>query len=163
MNHAPKPDFEYVCIAETEVQREGWLAVLVDERVMAHRMFKTTSVSGYVVADSNYDSNKLHAVCDERGSLQLVCSRRYGKHRGMGHRKQTAGRLRSKDLLEDPYDEFGSDLLHQRDAIERKFGWLTSWGGGLTHLPPWARTYRRVHRWVQAKLMLASLKLSPGN
>jgi hypothetical protein len=129
-----------------------------DERVMAHRMFKTTSVSGYVVADSNYDSNKLHAVCDERGSLQLVCRRRYGKHRGMGHRGQSVGRLRSRDILEDPYNEFGSDLLSQRDAIERKFGWLTSWGGGLTHLPPWARTYRRVHRWVQAKLMIASLK-----
>jgi hypothetical protein len=27
-----------------------------------------------------------------------------------------------------------------------------------SHLPPWARTYRRVHRWVQAKLILSRLR-----
>ncbi len=129
-----------------------------DERVMARRMLQVTDVIGYVVADSNYDSNKLHEVCDRRGNLQLLTLRRYGKGRQIGHRKQTAGRMRSKDILEDPYDDFGSDMLSQRDSIERFFGRLCSWGGGLTHLPPWVRTYRRVHRWVQAKLILATLK-----
>jgi hypothetical protein len=130
-----------------------------DERVMAERMLKTTNVRGYVVADSNYDSNKLHAVCDKRGSLQLVCRRRYGEHRKMGHRKQSAGRLRSKEILEAPNNAFGKDLLAQRDSIERTFASLTNWGGGLTHLPPWVRTHRRVKRWVQAKLIFGALKL----
>jgi hypothetical protein len=35
---------------------------------------------------------------------------------------------------------------------------LVSWGGGLTGLPAWVRTHRRVHRWVQAKLVLSALK-----
>jgi hypothetical protein len=109
---------------------------------------------GYVVADSNYDSNKLHQICDEltaQGSfLQLVTRRRYGPEHGTGHRKQTAGRLRSMHLT----------MLHDREDIERIFGHLTTWGGSLTCLPPWVRTHRRVHRWVQAKLVLSTLKRS---
>lgn len=40
-----------------------------DERVMARRMLATAEIQGYVLADSNYDSNKLHEVCDSRGNL----------------------------------------------------------------------------------------------
>ena len=129
-----------------------------DERVMAQRMFKAIRQPGYIVADSNYDSNKLHQVCDDKGNLQLVCPRRYGPGRGHGHRPQTRGRLRSKAILEDPYPHFGNELLAQRDEIERYFSQLSSWGGGLTHLPPWIRTHRRVHRWTQAKLILTTIK-----
>ena len=129
-----------------------------DERVMAGRMLKATTVVGYVVADSNYDSNKLHQVCDDNGNLQMVAPRRYGKGRGHGHRKQTVGRVRSKQILENPMPDFGRQLLKQREDIERYFGNLTSWGGGLTHLPPWVRTFKRVHRWVQAKLITNHIK-----
>ena len=130
----------------------------VDERVMARRTFRTFSEQGYVLADSNYDSNKLHATCDDHEELQLVCPRRYGASRGMGHRNQTKGRLRSRDLTEGPSD-FGRELLQQRFEIEQRFGHLTRWGGGLTCLPAWARTHYRVHRWGQAKLILTALKL----
>ena len=129
-----------------------------DERVMAERMLKTAPVQGYVVADSNYDSNKLHEVCDARENLQLVTPRRYGKGNGTGHRKQTRGRLRSIELLENPYPAFGERLLADRSEIERRFGHLSNWGGGLNGLPAWVRTHRRVHRWVQAKLVLTALK-----
>ena len=129
-----------------------------DERVMARRMLKGTDVVGYVVADSNYDSNKLHQVCDDNGNLQLVARRRYGTSPGTGHRKQTAGRMRSKEILENPSPDFGDGLMNQREAIERYFGNLTGCGGGLTHLPPWIRTYRRVFRWVQAKLITNALR-----
>lgn len=129
-----------------------------DERVMARRMLKAGEFKGYVVADSNYDSNKLHHICDVKGNLQLVVPRRYGKARGHGHRKQTRGRMRSKEILENPFPEFGNALLKLREQIERFYGNLTNWGGGLTNLPPWARTYRRVHRWVQAKLLLNAAK-----
>jgi hypothetical protein len=129
-----------------------------DERVMAERMLSTADVQGYVLADSNFDSNKLHAVCTKRGNLQLVTRRRYGPDRGHGHRPQTAARLRSKAILENPDPRFGNALYAQRETIERYYGTLTNWGGGLTHLPPWIRTYRRVHRWVQAKLILNALR-----
>jgi hypothetical protein len=135
-----------------------------DERVMAARLLGSASIQGYVVADSNYDSNKLHQICDEltaQGSfLQLVTRRRYGPEHGTGHRKQTAGRLRSMHLTENPYPAFADQMLHDRDDIERIFGHLTTWGGSLTCLPPWVRTHRRVHRWVQAKLVLSTLKRS---
>jgi hypothetical protein len=129
-----------------------------DERVMAERLLKTTNLTGYIAADANYDSNKLHKVCDARGNRQFVSPRRYGAGRKVGHRAQSPGRLRSIALLENPQPDFGRQLLKDRSAIERHFGNATNWGGGLTHLPPWARTYRRVRRWVQAKLALTALR-----
>jgi DDE family transposase len=82
-----------------------------DERVMAERLLRTAPIQGYVVGDSNYDSNKLHLVCDDRGPLQLVSRRRYGPNRGTGHRTQTKGRLRSMQLTENPYPAFADQLL----------------------------------------------------
>ena len=131
-----------------------------DERVMAERLVRTAPIQGYLVGDANYDSNPLHKVCMSRGQLQLVTPRRYGPGRGTGHRHQTAGRLRSIHLTENPFPAFGQRLLHDRDDIERRFAHVSNWGGGLTCLPPWARTHRRVHRWVQAKLVLTALKHS---
>jgi hypothetical protein len=146
----------------------GWRVAPMNkgERVMAERLLKAApaQVQGYVAADANYDSNPLHQVCEGRpaGRLQLVAPRRYGPGKGTGHRKQTAGRLRSKELLENPLPSFGAKLLEDRAQIERHFGQLVNWGGGLSCLPAWARTHRRVHRWVQAKLVLAALKRTLG-
>lgn len=129
-----------------------------DERVMAKRLLKTTNIQGYIVADANYDSNDLHKICDARGNLQFVTPRRYGPDRKVGHRAQSPGRLRSIALLENPQPYFGRQLLKDRSAIERHFGNATNWGGSLTHLPPWVRTYRRVRRWIQAKLALTAIR-----
>jgi hypothetical protein len=131
-----------------------------DERVIGERLVKNASreVMGYLVADGNYDSNPLHRVCGERGNLQLVTPRRFGSGKGMGHRKHTASRLRSIAITESPCPEFGNQLRLDRSEIERQFGNLTNWGGGLACLPAWVRTHRRVRRWVQAKLVLTRLR-----
>lgn len=129
-----------------------------DERVMARRMSRSAPIQGYVVADSNYDSNKLHDVCGARDQLQLVTPRRYGPGHGTGHHRQSPARLRSMQLTENPYPAFAHQLLKDREEIERRFAQLTNWGGGLTCLPAWVRTHRRVRRWVQAKLVLTALK-----
>lgn len=129
-----------------------------DERVMADRLLRQAAVQGYVLADSNYDSNKLHEVCRVQGELQLVAPPRYGFGRGHGHRRQSAGRLRSIELLDRPRSSFGPQLHEQRDQIERYYGRLSNWGGGLSGLPAWVRTHRRVHRWVQAKLILTAIR-----
>lgn len=137
----------------------------VDERVVARRLVREAQIQGYLVADSNYDSNPLHEVCSQVGELQLLVRPRGGLGLKKRRRVQSAGRRRAIELLEHPFPEFGHGLLRQRTDIERDFGNLTSWGGGLTHLPPWARRHRRVHRWVQAKLILDALKrrsASPG-
>jgi len=129
-----------------------------DERVMAGRILKAADIQGYLLADSNYDSNKLHAICDGRESLQLLVRRRYGPKHGTGHRRQSEGRVRSMARLENPFPAFADRLMQDRSEIERQFGSWSNWGGGLTGLPPWVRTHRRVHRWVQAKLVLTGLK-----
>lgn len=130
----------------------------VDERAMGERLLKSTCIQGYVVADANYDSNHLHKICDARGNRQLVTRRRYGPGKKIGHRAQSQGRLRSIAILENPQPDFGNQLVHDRNAIERHFANTSNWGGGLTHLPPWVRTHRRVRRWVQAKLALTALR-----
>jgi hypothetical protein len=129
-----------------------------DERVMAERMLAQTTLQGYLLADGNYETTTLHRLCDSQGSLQLVSPRRKkyrGKKPSRRHRPQ--GRLRSIELLEGP-GTFGRALLHERDQIERYYGRLSGCAAGLTHLPPWVRTHPRVHRWVQAKLLLLSLR-----
>jgi hypothetical protein len=131
-----------------------------DERVMAGRLLKAAppEVVGYIAADANYDSNKLHRACDAHGDRQLVTPRRYGPGKGTGHRKQTPGRLRSIALTEGPFPAFAARLRRDRAEIERRFGNLTNWGGGLAGRPAWVRTHRRVRRWVQAKLTRTRLK-----
>jgi hypothetical protein len=119
-------------------------------------------IQGYVVGDSNYDSNPLHAVCDQRPGLYLVTRRRKGPGHGLGRHKHTAGRLHSVQLTENPFPAFADALLAQRSEIERRFGQWVSWACGLAGLPAWVRTHRRVHRWVQAKLVLTALKRQQG-
>ena len=130
----------------------------VDERVIAVILLKQAKCAGYILADANYDTSRLHDVAISSGG-QLVSPR--GKSRrgkGLGNHYQSPGRLRSIALLEDPVSTFGCDLYKWRTAIERKFGHLTSTPGLRTHLPAWVRTQRRVTMWVQAKLILADLR-----
>ena len=131
-----------------------------DEKEMARRRVQSAALQGYLVADGNYDASELYDLCEEQGNLRLLTPLRAspGNRR---RKRQSAGRQRSiqrQDGLRDQDKPFVIDLFRQRGDIERYFGNLTSWGGGLTHLPPWVRTHRRVHRWVQAKLILNALR-----
>lgn len=63
-------------------------------------------VVGYVVGDTNYDSNRPHRVCDAHGDRHLVTPRRYGPGNGTGHRAQAPGRLRSMARVESPFPAF---------------------------------------------------------
>jgi Transposase DDE domain len=133
-----------------------------DEQTMAARLLRAAEVQGYVVGDCNYDSNPLHDVCDGLGQLQLIARRRRGAGCGLGHHRPSPGRLRCVARTANPFPGFADGLLRDRSAIERTFGNLVNWGGGLTTLPAWVRTHRRVRRWVQAKLVLAAVKRSAG-
>ncbi len=130
----------------------------VDERVIARILLETAPCVGYILADANYDTSRLHDVALSCGG-QLVSPRAKSRQgRGLGNHYQSPGRLRSIELLENNVSTFGGDLFKRRTAIERKFGYLASTPGLLTHLPAWVRTLHRVRLWVQAKLVLADLR-----
>lgn len=123
----------------------------VDERVMARRLARQLS-GGYLLADGFYDDNRLHAICSARG-VQLVAPRRRPGTQ-LGHGRHHPQRLRSRDMLEQSLTGFGPQLHRQRAGIERYFGTLSCANWGLTHLPAWVRTLRRVRQWVAAKLII---------
>jgi hypothetical protein len=133
----------------------------VSEQEMARRMLRDLSDPGYVGADKNYDANHLF---DQAGEVDnhLICPRRYGPDKGLGHQYQSPHRLRSKDWLEGPtrrLTRFGPLMMKHRSQIERDFGNTSSFSGGLQGLPPWVRRYGRVRRWVWAKLLINAARI----
>ncbi len=121
----------------------------VSEKVMAAELIPTLPGEGYLLGDTEFDSNRLHDLAHEAGH-QLVTPKR-GKNQGLGHRRHSPYRLRSIELLKAP---FGKALFRYRRQIEREFGTLVSFGGGLVCLPAWARGFHRVRNWVHAKILV---------
>lgn len=121
----------------------------ISEKTMARHLIPTLPGGGYLLGDPEYDSNPLHELARQQGH-QLLTPKRQKKH-GVGHRKQSPNRLRSIELMQKA---FGQALYRFRRQIERNFGNLTSFGGGLTCLPPWVRRLTRVRNWVHAKLLI---------
>ena len=131
------------------------------EQAMARRMLRDLGGQGYVAADKGYDANRLFDRAAASGH-QLVCPRRYGRAKGLGHHRHSPHRLRSKDLVEPPPaggGGFGPRLLKDRGQVERDFGNLASFGGGLQGLPAWVRRHGRVRRWVWAKLLINAARI----
>jgi hypothetical protein len=115
-------------------------------RVLVNRL----GGAGYLVGDSNYDSNPLHRTAARRHH-QVVAPPKKAQGAGRGHHPQSPSRLRALALLRQP---FGEALYRSRSFVERCYGHLTSFGGGLGPLPSWVRRRHRVKRWVQAKLLI---------
>lgn len=128
----------------------------VDERAAADELLGQLDHEGYLLADRNYDANWLFERAKACGQ-QLLAARRYGSQRGLGHHAHSPARLRSIELLEGP-GQFGPTLYKQRREIETRFANLCSFGGGLTCLPPWVRTLRRVRLFVLAKLTIRTAR-----
>lgn len=130
----------------------------VDERTIAARLLRDVRNVCYVVADANYNSSPLFRIAQTSGS-QLVAPRKLSHQgKGLGNHEQHEHRLRSIELLEDGLEPFARDMLVARRSIERFFANLTNFGGGLTCLPAWVRTYPRVLAWTTAKLTIAHLR-----
>jgi len=135
----------------------------VDERVVARRFAARLGGGGgcgYVLADAMYDAADLHERCAAAGHRLLAPRGKPGT--GRGHRRQSRHRLRCVDQLEPPphASRFGRRLHGEhRGHVERDFGNLTGFGGGLTCLPPWARRIWRVRNWVHAKLLINAARI----
>ncbi len=103
---------------------------------------------GFVLADRNYDANRLYDAAGERG-VQLLAERRYANARSIGHHRHSPHRLRALRLLKER-----RDLREHRRRIEGCFGTLGNIVGGLSPLPNWVRRLKRVERWVTVKLII---------
>jgi hypothetical protein len=120
----------------------------VSEKKMARVLIPSMPGGGYLLGEAEFDCNALFDLAHAAGH-QLVTPKRKGS--GLGHRRHSPYRLRSIELMKD---QFGKTLYRFRRQIERDFGNLTSFGGGLTCLPPWVRRFTRVRNWTHAKLLI---------
>jgi hypothetical protein len=119
----------------------------VSEKKIGFRLVRDAPFTGYLVGDGEYDNNAFYRYTGAMG-IVLLAPKRTGKE--MGHRWQTAERLRAVQMQQHP---FGQRLLQERAGIDRFFGGWASWSSGIKHLPSWVRGLRRVRQWVQAKLI----------
>jgi len=108
---------------------------------------------GYVLGDSIYDVNRLYDIAADNGHQLVAPKKRPGT--GLGHRRHSPARLRCLEILDSP---FGRELYAGRTSIERNFGNIVNFGGGLAPLPSWVRRLTRVKLWVHAKLIIHALR-----
>ena len=123
-----------------------------DEVKVAERLLPQLSGGGYLLADGNYDVNRLfdRAWCQ---GYQLVTP---PPKAAPGRRRQSPQRLHSIEMMGRT---FGVDLYKKRIGIEEAFGNATAFGGGLGPLPAWVRGLERVRTWVWAKLLINAARI----
>jgi len=124
----------------------------VSEKAAAKNLIGQLTGEGYLLADSNYDTKKLHRAATDHGH-QLIASRRK-PGTSLWHNRQPCSRLRSIELLEGG-GEFGRDLFKMRKRIEGYFGNLSA---DRIDLPPWVRRLHRVRVFVDAKLLIRAAR-----
>jgi hypothetical protein len=138
---------------------EAWRleAMNVHDSTAATELLPLLSGNGYLLGDGQYESNRLYDLAGARDH-QLIAPRRQTA-KGLGHQRHSPYRLRSIELQQKP---FGKQLSRQRSDIERTFGGLTCFGGGLAPLPSWVRNKHRVQLWVHAKLLINATRILRG-
>jgi hypothetical protein len=138
------------------------------EPIVAMGMIPALRSGGYLLGDSLYDTNPLHELCAGH-ELQFVAPRKKPGTQ-LGHQAHHPSRRRAIELLEirprmpgvakaEQSRGFGPSLYACRTGIERHFGQLGNFGGGLSPLPNWVRRPHRVVLWVAAKLILNGLRI----
>jgi hypothetical protein len=124
-------------------------------------------VGGYLLADSTNDTNPAHDHAAAHGFQLLTPRKEPGT--GLGHRDHSPARLRSIELLEGPHDpvtfalsrafDLGPCLYGLRGQIERDYGQMGNFGGGLQPLPSWVRRPHRLALWVIVKLIINGMRI----
>lgn len=123
-----------------------------DERTIGRRLIRCPHLlPGYLVGDKKYDANSFYVAAANRGLQHLAPRTRPGT--GVNNNGCHETRHRAIDLLESGLHPMAPMLYDLRTGIERKISTLCCRSYGLKDLPPWVRTYARVRRHVQAKLI----------
>ena len=135
---------------------ERWAVTAANEYegAVAERLLADFAGKGILLADGNYEASPLYDAAAAAG-YQLIAPPD-DQDTGRGHTYQSPYRLRALEWFKDGW---GATLLRPRSAIERAFGNLTSFGGGLGPLPSWVRRLGRVRRWVWAKLTINAARI----
>jgi hypothetical protein len=159
----------YKCHMAWDMHRvvDAWqLSAMSDnEKVVAPKLIDCLDGFAYAVCDNQYDSTRLFDLTAARGG-QLLVRPRKSKPAGLGHRVQSPNRLRSLEMNSNPLADcgergsFGQDLMHARDEVERCFGTLGNFAGGMGPLPNWVRRPRRVARWIWSKLLIYHVRMA---
>lgn len=126
----------------------------ISESKVSEEMIPQLTGGGYLLGDGEYDANPVFDAAGAAG-YQLMAPRR-DPEAGLGHHYQSPYRLRSIELMGSA---FGRGLYGLRRGIERDYGNLTSFGGGLSPLPAWVRHQDRVWMWVTAKLLINGARM----
>lgn len=124
------------------------------ENKVSEEMIPQLTGGGYLLGDGEYDANPAFDAAGAAG-YQLLAPRE-DPGAGLGHCYQSPYRLRCIELMRST---FGRDIYRLRKAIERAYGNLTSFGGGLSPLPAWVRHQDRVWLWVTAKLLINGARI----
>jgi Transposase DDE domain len=125
-----------------------------NECKVAEEMVGDLAGGGYLLGDGEYDANGVFDAAGAAG-FRLVAPRE-DPDAGLGHRYQSPYRLRSIELLRG---RFGREVYALRGRVERVYGNLSAFGGGLTAPPSWVRRTHRVRPWVWAKLMINAMRI----
>jgi hypothetical protein len=123
----------------------------VSEKRVARHLLNHLPGSGYVLADGEYDSNRLYNLAHQSG-YQLLAKKMRG---GLGHRRHSLWRLRYIAQLNS---HSGRKLYRGRKKVECDFGNLTNFSGGYIGLPPFVRRLHRVRNWIHAKLLANAVR-----
>jgi hypothetical protein len=135
---------------------EAWAVTAASEYegAVAERLLAWVRGCGLLLADGNYEASRLYDFA--AGSGYQLLARPDRRDTGRGHRYQSEHRLFALRWFADG---LGWQLLRDRGAIERAFGNMGSFGGGLGPLPNWVRRLGRVTRWVHCKLLINAARI----
>jgi hypothetical protein len=126
----------------------------ISENRVAEEMARELTGGGYLMGDGEYDANGVFDAAGASG-YQLLAPRE-DPDAGLGHHYQSPYRLRCIELMRS---SFGQEIYRLRGAIEREYGNLTSFGGGMAPLPAWVRHENRVWLWTSAKLVINAMRI----
>lgn len=130
-----------------------------DEKNVAHELIPQLSGPADLLGDTFFHADKLFKTADDHGQRLLAPRIKPGTDIRQPKRFHPA-RIACVATLEAPENRaLARSIFLKRRSIETRFAHLTSFGGGLTCLPPWVRRLHRVRIYVFAKLLINAARI----